>query len=204
MQNAIPTILSTAYFPPISWVREMLNAGEVVLENCESYAKQTYRNRCEIASTNGKQSLTIPIMHDEARLITDVKISNHSAWRHQHLNAIMSAYGESPFYEYYIDDILPVFEKNFTFLYDLNLASIQAVCNMIDAKIEWKTTDNFVKEYVNAKDFRNKINPKQQQNNEENTAKPYYQVFISKHGFMPNLSILDLIFNQGPESLLYI
>ena len=103
-------LLSSTYFGPVQWYQKLNRFDKCLIESQESFVKQTYRNRCVIATTNGMQSLTIPIEHGESRLMRDIRISNHGHWRHLHWNALMSAYGESPFFEFYADDLHPFFE----------------------------------------------------------------------------------------------
>ena len=104
-------LLSTTYFGPVQWYQKLHRAETVDIEQWESFQKQTYRNRCEIATTQGIQALTVPIIRGTSPLMKDIKISDHGNWRHLHWNAIKSAYGESPFFDYYQDDIRPFFEK---------------------------------------------------------------------------------------------
>ena len=117
-------LLSTTYFGPVQWYQKLHRAEHVIM-------KQTYRNRCLIATTNGVQALTVPV-EKSAECIKDLRISDHGNWRHLHWNALQSAYGESPFFEYYQDDIRPFFEKRWTFLLDFNEAIRQKMCELID------------------------------------------------------------------------
>ena len=125
-------LLSTTYFGPVQWCQKLHRAELVQIEQWESFQKQTYRNRCEIATTNGIQALTVPIVRDESPLIKDIRISDHGNWRHLHWNAIKSAYGESPFFEYYQDDIRPFFEKRWDYLLDFNEAIREVICDLLD------------------------------------------------------------------------
>ena len=113
-------LLSTTYFGPVQWYQKLYRSDEAEIEQWESFQKQTYRNRCLIAAPNGIQALTVPVEHTVSPLIKDLKVSDHGNWRHLHWNALQSAYGESPFFEYYQDDIRPFFEKRWTFLLDFN------------------------------------------------------------------------------------
>lgn len=124
-------LLSTTYFGPVQWYQKLHRAEHVIIEQWESFQKQTYRNRCLIATTNGVQALTVPV-EKSAECIKDLRISDHGNWRHLHWNALQSAYGESPFFEYYQDDIRPFFEKRWTFLLDFNEAIRQKMCELID------------------------------------------------------------------------
>ena len=205
------TLLSTTYFGPIQWYQKLYRADEVQIEQWESFQKQTYRNRCLIATTNGIQALTVPISnHNYSLLITnsslikDIRISDHGNWRHLHWNALQSAYGESPFFDYDQDDIRPFFEKRWDFLLDYNEAICQKMCELIDIQPKIEYSSDFVVEPKDETDYRLAINPKHPAPDADFTPKSYYQVYSSKHGFLPNLSVLDLLFNMGPESIFYL
>ena len=177
------------------------------IEQWESFQKQTYRNRCLIATTQGIQALTVPVERSEGKkegTIRDVRISDHGNWRHLHWNALMSAYGESPFFEYYQDDIWPFFEKRWESLFDFNEAIREKMCELLDIQPKVSSTINYKQSTINVIDFRSAINPKHPLPDPDFEPKPYYQVYQQKHGFLPNLSILDLLFNMGPESIFYL
>ena len=197
-------LLSTTYFGPVQWYQKLHRADAVLIEQWESFQKQTYRNRCLIATTNGVQALTVPVERGSSSLIKDMRISDHGNWRHLHWMALQSAYGESPFFEYYQDDIRPFFEKRWDYLMDYNEAICQKMCELIDIEAKVERTSEFVLEPDNLADMRTAINPKHPAEDPDFTAKPYYQVYQQKHGFLPNLSILDLLFNMGPESVFYL
>ena len=197
-------LLSTTYFGPIQWYQKLYRAEEVLIERCESFQKQTYRNRCLIATTNGIQALTFPVERGTSPLIKDIRISDHGNWRHLHWNALQSAYGESPFFEYYQDDIRPFFEKRWTFLLDFNEEIRQKMCELIDIQPQVSFTDEFKTDGFGLMDYRSAINPKHPEPDADFLPKPYYQVYQQKHGFLSNLSILDLLFNMGPESIFYL
>ena len=172
------------------------------IEQWESFQKQTYRNRCLIATTQGVQALTVPIVRGESPLIKDIRISDHGNWRHLHWNALQSAYGDSPFFDYFQDDIRPFFEKKWEYLLDFNEAIRVKMCELIDIQPNVSFTEEFtVNKY---QDFRSAINPKHPAEDPDFTAKPYYQVYQQKHGFLPNLSILDLLFNMGREGIFFL
>ena len=200
-------LLSTTYFGPVQWYQKLYRAEHVEIEQWESFQKQTYRNRCMIATTNGIQALTVPVEHN-SQLIKDVRISDHGNWRHLHWNALQSAYGESPFFEYYQDDIRPFFEKRWTYLLDFNEEIRSKMSELIDFEPNVKLSEEFTAYGSQLKeecaDYREAIRPKHPADDPDFTPKPYYQVYAQKHGFMPNLSILDLLFNMGPESIFYI
>lgn len=195
-------LLSTTYFGPIQWYQKLYRAEHVVIEQWESFQKQTYRNRCLIATTQGIQALTVPVVRGETSLMKDIRISDHGNWRHLHWNALQSAYGESPFFEYYQDDILPFFTQRWDYLFDFNEAIRQKMCELIDISPQVSLTGSFQPKADH--DFREAINPKHPAPDADFESRPYYQVYQQKHGFLPNLSILDLLMNMGPESIFYL
>jgi len=181
----IDMVLPITFFGPVSWYEQIARASEpIFIEAHENFQKQTLRTRCRIATANGVQTLTVPVSGSGS--IKDIKISDHNNWRHLHWQALSSAYGSSPFFEYYADDIAPFFEKKWDFLFDYNLEITHKMCELLDIHTEIRLTE----EYQGC--TRNQVND----------CKPYYQVFKSRHGFLPDLSILDLLFNMGPESIL--
>ena len=174
------------------------------MEREENYIKQTYRNRCVLAAANGPLTLSVPIVKpDELKCPTkDIRISDHGNWRHLHWNALVSAYNMSPFFEYYADDFAPFYERRFTFLFDFNEALRQLICGLIDLQPQVHYTDSY--QPVVNHDFRESIRPRRPEPDVAFHPVPYYQVFQEKFGFLPNLSIVDLLFNMGPESLLVL
>lgn len=176
----------------------------------DSYQKQTFRNRCIIATTNGTQALTVPVERGVTGLMRDVRISDHGNWRHLHWHALMTAYNESPFFEYYADDLRPFFEKKWTHLYDYNMEITHKVCELLDVHPhiaptqEYRSLSSLLSPHSLLSDFREAINPKHPAPDGEFEAREYYQVYKQKHGFIPNLSILDLLFNMGPEGIFYL
>ena len=202
-------LLSTTYFGPVQWYQKLHRYDEVEIEQWESFQKQTYRNRCLIATTQGVQALTVPIERSNpstVNTIKDIRISDHGNWRHLHWNALVSAYGESPFFEYYQDDIRPFFEKRWVYLFDYNEAIREKMCELLDIETKVSFSLEFkVKSTINkTNDFREAINPKHPQPDPDFDPKPYYQVYQQKHGFLANLSVLDLLFNMGPEGIFYL
>ena len=195
-------LLSTTYFGPIQWYQKLYRAEHVVIEQWESFQKQTYRNRCLIATTQGIQALTVPVVRGETSLMKDIRISDHGNWRHLHWNALQSAYGESPFFEYYQDDILPFFTQRWDYLFDFNEAIREKMCELIDISPQVSLTGSYLPKADH--DFREAINPKHPAPDADFESRPYYQVYQQKHGFLPNLSILDLLMNMGPESIFYL
>ena len=218
-------LLSTTYFGPIQWYQKLYRADEVWIERHETFRKQTYRNRCVIATTQGTQALTIPVERSNSQssipqFLKDIRISDHGNWRHLHWNALRSAYGDSPFFMYYEDDIRPFFERRWDYLFDFNEAIIEKMCELLDIQPNIHYTDQYLpsldKERLRVGasagmgleegllDCRNTITPKHPVPDPGFTPQRYYQVYEAKHGFLPNLSILDLLFNMGPESVFWL
>ena len=207
-------LLQTTYFGPVQWYQKLNRYDRCIIEQYDSYQKQTYRNRCVIATANGTQALTVPVENEknEKCLVRDIRISDHNQWRRVHWNALQSAYSESPFFEYYADDIRPFFEQKYEFLVDFNENIRETVCRLIDIhpQVEYSScwtkgeAPNLIDDLSGMADFRDIISAKHPQADPTFTAKSYWQVFQHKHGFLPNLSILDLLFNMGPESVFYL
>ena len=203
------TLLSTTYFGPVQWYQKLHRADHVEIEQWESFQKQTYRNRCVIATTQGMQALTVPVVRGESPLIKDIRISDHGNWRHLHWNALQSAYGDSPFFDYLQDDIRPFFEKKWEYLLDFNEAIRLTICELLDIHPDVSLTadyspSSFLLPPSSKNDYREAINPKHPAPDPDFQPKPYYQVYQQKHGFLPNLSILDLLFNMGTEGIFYL
>lgn len=196
--------VSTAYLGPVQLYTKFFAYDAIRVEAEENYVKQTYRNRCVIAAANGPQALTVPIVKpDSPKCPTrDIRISDHGNWRHLHWNALVSAYRMSPFFMYYEEDFAPFYEKRYTFLMDFNEALREVVCQLIDIMPSIQRTHAY--ETQVAHDFRELISPKSHVVDTEFHPAPYYQVFREKWGFIPNLSIVDLLFNMGPESILVL
>ncbi len=197
--NEVP-LLSTAYWAPVEYFTKVVGRPTVLIEQHENYLKQTYRNRLKIATANGVLQLTIPIIkeHGKKMPVRDVKIDYTEQWQHNHWKAIESAYRSSPFFEYYVDDILPFYEKKEIFLFDLNTKITELSLTLIGIKTELAYTGEFIVPDTENLDFRYTITPKKES---AFNAQKYYQVFAGNLGFMPNLSILDLLCNEGPNSL---
>lgn len=202
-------LLSTTFFGPVQWYQKLNIADTAMVEAHENYCKQTYRNRCIIATANGMQALTVPVERpadiDLNRCpIRDLRISDHGRWRQLHWNALQSAYSESPFFEYYADDIRPFFERRYDFLFDFNMEICLTVCQLLDIRPNMALTDTYVKHSElppDVADYRDVIVPKHPLPDPFFSPRQYYQVFAPKTGFLPNLSILDLLFNMGPEGI---
>ena len=221
-------LLSSTYFGPVQWYQKLNRYEECLIERHESFVKQTYRNRMVIPTTNGPLALTIPTNHDTSMAMKDIRISDHANWRHVHWNALLSAYGESPFFEYYQDDIRPFYEKKYEFLFDFNMETMEKMIELLDIRPNISLTDRYVlseerrvkreesnslEEKLNIQhstfnteysDFRETIRPKHPLPDPEFIPRRYYQVYERKHGFQPNMSILDLLFNEGNEAIFHL
>lgn len=201
-------ILSSAYLAPVEYYAKLFAYDKVYVERFDSYMKQTYRNRCVIASAGGPQALTIPTEKGEGAkcLMKDIRISDHGNWRHVHWNAFVAAYKHSPFFDYYADEFHRFYEKRYNFLYDFNMELCHWMCEQIDLQPVMIPTDDYVAVPEGMDDYRERIHPKKvyTEADPDFSLVPYYQVFDAKQGFQPNLSIADLLFNMGPESLLVL
>jgi hypothetical protein len=193
-------ILGTAYFPPVEYFHLLACWPSVKVEACESYQKQSYRNRCLIYAAGGIQTLQIPVCHDNIRSgsVSDILIDWSREWLHQHRIAIISAYRSAPFFEYYWDGIDAILQSRPARLFDLNLTLTRHIASEMGLRCEINPTGNFVRE-SGPLDFRSRIHPKSKEGPIFST-KPYYQIFSQKSGFIPNLSILDLLFHEGPQA----
>ena len=249
-------LLSTTYFGPVQWYQK-LNRHRCIIEQHDNFVKQTYRNRCVIASANGPQTLTVPIERYDGMkcAMRDIRISDHGNWRHLHWQALVSAYGETPFFEYYADDIRPFFEEHrWKYLLDFNLDITHTLCSLLDVRPDLTLSDHYIdadeticggggisgaaagfeeankglngaaesfggavkgldgaSESLGSSsacslfvDYRDAIRPKHPLPDAEFEARPYYQVRAQRHGFLPNLSVLDLLFNEGPEGIFWL
>ncbi len=199
--------LTTAYLAPVLYYCKLISFESVFIEQNSNYIKQTYRNRCIIGAANGPMVLSLPIEKiDVKQTDKDIRLSEHGNWRHLHWNAIISAYNSTPFFEYYKDDFLPFFEKKYTFLFDFNEALRELICELLSIDVQVSYSQIYKTDFSeNEYDFREIIHPKKSVEIDTNfTPKSYYQVFDTKFGFQPNLSIIDLLFNMGPESVIVL
>jgi len=201
-------LLTTSYFPPIQYYSKIVKDENVLIEQYEHYGKQSFRNRCDIYGANGKLTLSVPVIKGaRLKILTrDIRIEYVEDWRKVHFKGIESAYRKSPFYEYYIDDIEPLFSKKHKYLLDLNNDILEVVNEILEINPSIKMTEDYIKDTEGMDDWREGIHPKKSRQKEDKSfvATPYTQVFSDKLGFEPNLSILDLIFNLGPEAIDYL
>lgn len=197
-------ILSSAYLGPVQHFAHLYAAERVVEDRCEHFVKQTYRNRCYIATPTGSLALTIPVVRNGAghTAMRDIRISDHSDWRKLHWTALVSAYESTPYFEYYADDLRPHFEKRYNYLADFNAALQETILSLLSLRPAIELAESYVSAPPHgALDLRQVISPKAPQGSDPLFRPvPYYQPFAERIGFLPNLSIADLLFNLGPES----
>lgn len=201
-QQAI--LLSTAYFAPVHFYSRFINHPNAYMEQHEYFIKQTFRNRCVLSGGNGIISLVVPVVKGRGKKITikDLKIAYDMNWQRNHWQSIVSAYNSSPYFEYYQDELLPFFEKKFDFLLDFNTHIHETICDFLELENTFVFTSEFEQVPEGTLNLREVISPKNNAN--QDTAfvpAEYTQVFTGKFGFLPNLSILDLLFNEGPNAL---
>jgi len=226
----VAKLLTTAYFPPISYFAAIaqdmeglvrakgedrksfpsspLSPSVIYIEACENYQKQSYRNRCHFYAADGKQSLSFPITHSEGthkHLISDVRIDYSKPWVMQHKRAIISAYRTSAYFEYYQDELFSILDSRPEKLIDLNTRLLEFFLEKTGIKAEIRMTESY-DTTPECEDLREVIHPKRPDRILEDLElkKPYFQVFAEKHGFIPDLSIMDLLFNEGPDSIVYL
>ena len=213
-------LLSTAFFPPVSWfaaaakdwgrvvVTNPSSFCDVYLEAHENFQKQSYRNRCIIASANGPEAISVPVVHDGDIFhtpITEIRVDYKDQWVKKAWRAIESAYSSSAYFDYYKDDIYAILSSGIPTFWDLNLRIIEFFIQKIRLGIHIVPTESYASA-GNALDYRNVIHPKRQNTilKDLDMEKPYFQVFAGKYGFQSDLSVMDLLFNEGPQSLLYL
>lgn len=192
-------VLPLIYFGNLDYFRHFVSNNELWIDDCEPYIKQTYRNRTRILGANGPLELSVPIKSTKGKtiLISQIEISYDEDWQLNHWRSIKSAYKSSPFYEEYEDDLKSIIFSNYTTLLDLNKIITDRIVNLLNLNNNFKFTSER-KLPSKFKDFRTHFKPRKPQ--ESDNLKPYQQVFNYKFEFVPNLSILDLLFNEGPYS----
>ena len=195
-------LIYPTYFPSISHFVALAQAETITFEIEDNFQKQTNRNRMYIYSPNGIQLLNVPIKHSKEihQKTKDIRIETDFNWQKQHFKSLEAAYRSSPFFEYFEDDLQPFFEKKFEFLLDLNLETITFISKCLRMQLNYKETTEYFHEQPNYQDFRNLVNGKK----DTTQLETYTQVFDEKHGFLNNLSILDLLFNEGRYALDYL
>ena len=195
-------LIHPTYFPNVITCAHMAKADRVIFEKHDNYQKQTYRNRTHILGANGKLALTIPVVYSQKQrqLYKDIRIANTEAWQAHHWKSLLSAYGASPFYEYYKDELYPLFHNSQAFLFDFNILCLDVIKDCLQWDLPYEFTTEFEKEST-LDDQREFVNARKEKRLDQDT---YTQVFSDKFGFTHNLSILDLLFNEGPNALTYL
>ena len=203
-------LLELHYLPCIQYFSKWYSHKSVCIEQHENYSKGSYRNRAHIAGANGILRLSIPLEKgkNEQQSIQEVKIAYHEKWQQQHWASIQSAYGNAPYFEFYADEFVPHYQQKYTYLFEFNKALLETILAQLQfsAKTHWTSKYEQEVEKKGLLDFRNGIFPKKHRQKEDIhfKVKPYPQVFSEKNGFLPNLSILDLLFCTGPQASLLL
>ncbi|WP_121811924.1 WbqC family protein [Mucilaginibacter kameinonensis] len=197
-------VLPMFYLPPVDYfVQINTYKPDILIEREEHFPKQTYRNRANICSPDGVLALVVPVIKGSKNhtKVKDVKISYDFMWQRLHWQSLQACYRRSAYFEFYEDDFAPFYEKQITYLFDYNQELLNLLLKLTKIKTELNFTDEYQAEYPNLHDFRFSIHPKKES---EMQQKPYFQVFEDRGGFMKNLSIIDLLFNQGPQTINYL
>ncbi|NQX80622.1 MAG: WbqC family protein [Flavobacteriaceae bacterium] len=195
------SLFHPAFFAPIVQYTNIIQSENIVFETQDNYLKQTYRNRCRIYTANGKQDFSIAINKNASRKTKDITVDYSNNWNRLFIKTLDAAYSSSPFYDYYKDDIISLLDKKQKYLLDLNMDSHSFVMDILQVEKQHSFTNEFEIPNNNTNDFRHLINAKQEI---DHKLKPYFQVFSVKHGFISNLSILDIIFMEGPATSNYL
>jgi len=197
-------VLPLFYLPPVEYFKELNHyAPDLVIEKQEHFPKQTYRNRANIYSPDGALTLVVPVVKGSKAhtAVKDVKISYDFNWQRLHWMSLQGCYRRSAYFEYYEDEFAPFYEVKETYLFDYNEKLLTLLLKQLKIKTTLNFTESYESEFPGLKDLRNSIHSKKES---DFSQKPYFQVFEERHGFMKNLSIIDLLFNQGPQSLNYL
>jgi hypothetical protein len=197
------SIFSSHYLAPIEYYSQLINNNEAIIDVHENFVKQSYRNRCCILSPNGVQNLTIPLVKSRQRKLTkNMQIAYHENWRKMHWKSLEAAYRSSPYFEYYEDEFYPFYhDKEYKYLIDFSWDLEQKIIELLSIDLTQSKSSQYISDEHLKNDFRNSFSPKIETKLKFN---PYIQVFSDRNGFAPNMSIVDLLFNEGPNTINYI
>lgn len=205
MQGENKILLSTAYLPNIQYFSKLLSYQDVSIEVWDNYQKQSYRNRTSIYGANGKQDLIIPVKRPQGNdtKTRDVELDYDMPWQQVHWKALRSAYKHSPFFDIFEPELAPVFQKKFKYLLDWNFTLLNTMLTMTGFSTTYTKTKEYIYPDENTYDYRESIHPKKRMQIPDPNFSPfpYFQVFGEKHGFISNLSFIDLLFNEGPQAI---
>lgn len=204
--NRETLLLSSAYFPPTGYMALIAQTGRVLIEKEENFIKQTFRNRCYILTANGSLSLSVPVLEGSfhKKALKDIRIDYSKRWMQVHLRSILSSYKAAPYFEYFYDILEKIITSRFTFLIDLNMASLNAAVQFLKLKTKIDYSVDFQPLNIHNPDFRYLIQPKNSEMDNLFSYRNYIQVFSDRFGFVPGLSVIDLIFNTGSDAIKYL
>ena len=197
-------VIHPTYFPNIKIFKHMINSKNLFFEINDNYIKQTFRNRTSIFSANGKLNMTVPVKFSNSKRekLKDIKICDNSNWQNIHIKSIQTAYNNSPYFEFFEEYFIDFFKKKYKFLIDVNINSIKIIFEILEKELNYNLTETYNEEYIDSIDLRDFSNKPKLKT--KTAFKKYNQVFDEKHGFIENLSSLDLIFNKGLNSIDFI
>ena len=197
-------LLPTAYFPPLSYFVILFQSKDICIEQMETFPKQTYRNRCEIMTASGKVNMVVPVIKPQGNhtITKNIEICYNEPWQQQHWKTLQAAYRSSPFFSYYADIIEPMFESREKNLLTQNQIILKTICGLFGVNQLVEFTNEYIKAQPGLMDLRTKFSPGSIIPSFEFSRYP--QVFEYRHGFIPNLCILDLLFNLGPDAMGYL
>ena len=198
------TVIHPTYFPNIQIFKNIVNSKNLFFEINDNYVKQTFRNRTSIYTANGKLDMTIPVKFSSSKKekLKDIKICDNSNWQNIHIKSIQTAYNNSPYFDFFEEYFIDFFKKKYKFLIDVNINSIKIIFEILEKELDYNFTEVYIREYIDSIDLRNLSNKPKLKTKVD--FKKYNQVFDEDHGFIKNLSSIDLIFNKGLNSVDFI